>query len=87
MTDEVTFRETIISSFPGLTKKQKGVARFVLDNDHFLAFASAAELAQKVNVSTATVVRFCQALGYEGYPPCKQLYGRHSPTLRPGSSG
>jgi len=68
MTDEVTFRETIISSFPGLTKKQKEVARFTLDNDHFVAFASVAEVAQKVGVSTATVVRFCQALGYEGYP-------------------
>ena len=68
MTEEVTSRETIISSFPGLTKKQKEVARFALDNDHFVAFASVAEVAQKVGVSTATVVRFCQTLGYEGYP-------------------
>ncbi len=68
MTDEVTFRETIISSFPGLTKKQKEVARFALDNEYSVAFASVAEVAQKVGVSTATVVRFCQTLGYEGYP-------------------
>ena len=68
MAEEVTFRETIISGFPGLTKKQKEVARFALDNDHFVAFASVAEVAQKVGVSTATVVRFCQTLGYEGYP-------------------
>jgi DNA-binding MurR/RpiR family transcriptional regulator len=68
MPEEVTFRETIVSSFPELTKKQKEVARFVLDNDYFVAFATAADVAQETGVSTATVVRFCQALGYEGYP-------------------
>jgi DNA-binding MurR/RpiR family transcriptional regulator len=68
MTEEATLQETITSSFPGLTKKQKKVARFVLDNEYFVAFASVAEVAQKVDVSTATVVRFCQTLGYEGYP-------------------
>jgi len=86
MTDEVTFRETIISSFPGLTKKQKEVARFTLDNDHFVAFASVAEVAQKVGVSTATVVRFCQALGYEGYPhlqaAIRQTFPRFATTVQ-----
>ena len=34
----------------------------------FAAFASATELGEQVGVSPATVVRFCQTLGYEGYP-------------------
>lgn len=68
MIEVVTLRETIISNFSGLTKKQKEVARFVLDNEYLVAFASVAEVAQKVGVSTATVVRFCQTLGYKGYP-------------------
>jgi len=39
-----------------------------VDNETFVAYASAAEVARKVGVSAATVVRFCQALGYKGYP-------------------
>jgi len=86
MPEEVTFRETIISSFSGLTKKQKEVARFVLDNEYLVAFASVAEVAQRAGASTATVVRFCQALGYEGYPhlqaAIRQTFPRSTTTIQ-----
>jgi len=86
MTEEVTLRETITSGFPGLTKKQREVARFVLDNTYFVAFASVAEVAQKVGVSTATVVRLCQALGYKGYPhlqaAIRQTFPRFTTTVQ-----
>jgi DNA-binding MurR/RpiR family transcriptional regulator len=68
MTAEETVYTKIAAAFPHLPRGQKQVARFVVDNKYFVAFASAAELAQKADVSAATVVRFCQALGYEGYP-------------------
>jgi DNA-binding MurR/RpiR family transcriptional regulator len=58
----------IATVFPSLSRSHKQIARFVVDNETFVAYASAAEVAQKVGVSPATVVRFCQALGYEGYP-------------------
>ncbi len=60
--------DKITAAFPRLSRRQKQVARFVVDDESFVAFASVAEVAQKAGVSTATVVRFCQALGYEGYP-------------------
>jgi DNA-binding MurR/RpiR family transcriptional regulator len=86
MTEKATLRETITSSFSGLTKKQKEVARFVLDTEYLVAFASVAEVAQKVGVSTATVVRFCQALGYEGYPhlqaAIRQVFPRFETTIQ-----
>jgi len=44
------------------------LAQFVVDNSLFAAFASASELGEQVGVSPATVIRFCQSLGYEGYP-------------------
>jgi len=63
--------ETVINRitqrFSGLSRRQKQVARFVADNEQFVAFSSVAEVAEKAEVSAATVVRFCQALGYEGY--------------------
>lgn len=50
-----------------ISKKHKEIARFVLDNQEFVAFASAHEVGIETDTSAATVVRFCQALGYEGY--------------------
>ncbi len=58
----------ITSVSPQMSGSHRKLARFVLDNDLFVAFASATELAEQVGVSAATVVRFCQTLGYEGYP-------------------
>jgi DNA-binding MurR/RpiR family transcriptional regulator len=65
---EETVSDKITAAFPRLSRRQKQVARFVVDDESFVTFASVAEVAQKAGVSTATVVRFCQALGYEGYP-------------------
>ena len=53
---------------PRLSGSRMKLARFVLDNNLLVAFASATELGEKVGVSAATVIRFCQILGYEGYP-------------------
>jgi DNA-binding MurR/RpiR family transcriptional regulator len=44
------------------------MARFILDNQYFTSFASASQVGEKNDTSAATVVRFAQALGYEGYP-------------------
>jgi len=68
MIAEETVSDKIAAAFPRLSRRQKQVARFVVDDESFVTFASVAEVAQKAGVSTATVVRFCQALGYEGYP-------------------
>jgi DNA-binding MurR/RpiR family transcriptional regulator len=50
-----------------LSPKQKQIARFILDDPYFTSFASANELGKKNNTTAATVVRFSQTLGYEGY--------------------
>ena len=57
----------ISAAFPRLGPSQQRLARLILDNGLFVAFASAAALGEKAGVSAATVVRFCQALGYDGY--------------------
>lgn len=58
----------ITSAFAELTPAQRDLARCILDDGLFVAFVSAVELGKKVGVSAATVVRFCQTLGYAGYP-------------------
>ncbi len=58
----------IAAAFSRLGPSQRMLAHLILDDGLFVAFASAAALGEKAGVSAATVVRFCQALGYEGYP-------------------
>jgi DNA-binding MurR/RpiR family transcriptional regulator len=62
----------IFSVLPELSKKHKAIARFVLDNPDAVAFASASEVGAKTGTSAATVVRFCRALGFEGYLELQQ---------------
>lgn len=62
------------------------MARLIIDNEYLVAFASAAEVAEEAGVSAATVVRLCQALGYEGYPhlraSIRQRFHRFVPTTQ-----
>lgn len=58
----------IAQHFDHLTPKQQVLARLILDNRYMASFASAAEIGEKVEASAATVVRLCQALGYQGLP-------------------
>jgi DNA-binding MurR/RpiR family transcriptional regulator len=60
-------RNRIASLADTLSPKQKLIARFILDDPYFTSFASASELGEKCNTTAATVVRFSQTLGYEGY--------------------
>jgi len=57
----------IFALLPRLSKKHQDIARFVLDNPEAVAFGSASMVGAETGTSAATVVRFCQALGYEGY--------------------
>jgi RpiR family transcriptional regulator, carbohydrate utilization regulator len=53
--------------FPRLSPKQQAVARVLVADPTFVAFASVAELAERAGVDPATVVRTCQSLGYRGW--------------------
>lgn len=49
------------------TRRQRVIAEFVLQNPESIAFLSITDLAKKVGVSEATIVRFCNVLGYDGF--------------------
>ncbi len=57
----------IAAALPQLSKKHQKIARFVLDQPELVAYAPASEVGARSETSAATVVRFCQVLGYEGY--------------------
>ncbi len=52
----------------GMSKGQKRIADYVLDNYDKAAFMTAQELGSKAKVSESTVVRFAAGLGFLGYP-------------------
>ena len=53
---------------PDLSKGQKKLAQYIINNYEEAAFMTAFELGQKVEVSESTVVRFAYSLGMSGYP-------------------
>src|SRR5215207_3778833 len=77
-------RSLDLDRFGKLSPKHQTVARCIAENPAFAAFATAAELGERAGVSAATVVRFAQALGFNGYNELQQN-ARHEylRTLRP----
>jgi DNA-binding MurR/RpiR family transcriptional regulator len=61
------FRERITRQYSSLSPSFQRIANFILASHQRAAFLSASRLAKKVEVDVATVTRFAQQLGYEGY--------------------
>jgi DNA-binding MurR/RpiR family transcriptional regulator len=63
-----TLSAYIQARFDEFSRSQKDVAQYIVDHLDEVAFQTAEELARRANTSSSTVVRFSQALGFEGYP-------------------
>ena len=61
------FREKIQEKYDDLTPSFRKLADFMLQNQLDAAFMTATELANRLDVDAATVVRFAQELGYTGF--------------------
>src|SRR6201992_809304 len=62
----------IQSRFEEFSRSQKDVAQYIVDHLDEAAFQTAEELARRASTSSSTVVRFSQALGFEGFPELQQ---------------
>ncbi len=68
------------------------MAQYIVDHLDEAAFQTAEELARRANTSSSTVVRFSQALGFEGFPElqaaAREEYRRvHAQPAAKGASG
>lgn len=69
--------DTLITrQYTSLTRSQQLLADYVLQYTAEAALMSSKEIAQRLHVSEATVVRFAQQLGFEGYPQFRQMLQR-----------
>jgi DNA-binding MurR/RpiR family transcriptional regulator len=79
----------IQARFDECSRSQKDVAQYIVDHLDEAAFQTAEELARRANTSSSTVVRFSQALGFEGFPElqaaAREEYRRVN--AKPGKEG
>jgi len=61
------FQQRLERYLPSLTKSQQRIASYLLASYDEAAFFSAAEVADRLELSEATMARFAQAVGYEDY--------------------
>jgi len=64
----IDFNSLVSEKFNTLTKSEKRIANYVRKNQEESAFLSASELADRLDLSEATIVRFARTLGYNNYP-------------------
>lgn len=74
----------IVEKFDNLSAQLQVAARYVLDRPHDVAFLSMREQARKAGVQPATMTRFAQRLGLEGYEAVRELYAE---AIRNGDLG
>lgn len=60
--------EIMNQKFSSMSKGQKLLAKYTMENYQKVAFMTASKFGESVGVSESTVVRFAIALGYSGYP-------------------
>lgn len=65
--DEYTVLENIRENYDSFYSAEKKVANFILDNASQMLEKNVSETAELSGVSDATVVRFCQRIGYTGF--------------------
>jgi DNA-binding MurR/RpiR family transcriptional regulator len=67
-TSALTLSAEIRQRFDEFSRSQKDVGQYIVDHLDEAAFQTAEELARRASTSSSTVVRFAQALGFEGFP-------------------
>jgi DNA-binding MurR/RpiR family transcriptional regulator len=77
----------ITERFEEFSRSQKDVARYIVDHLDEAAFQTAEELARRADTSSSTVVRFSQALGFDGYPELQQAAIEEYRSRAPGDNG
>lgn len=67
------FGQIISENYNDLTKSEKQIADYLRTNQEESAFLSAGEVASRLSLSEATLVRFARSLGFDSYPAMRQV--------------
>jgi DNA-binding MurR/RpiR family transcriptional regulator len=64
----IDFSQLISDTYGRLTKSEKRIADYLRKNQEEAAFLAAGEIADRLELSEATMVRFARTLGFDSYP-------------------
>jgi len=67
----IALKQVILIQYSSLSAKEKKVADYILQNLHLVFALPINDLAEKAEVSSATIVRFSQHLGFSGFQDLK----------------
>ncbi|MGE5224732.1 MAG: MurR/RpiR family transcriptional regulator, partial [Omnitrophica WOR_2 bacterium] len=70
---DIDFNQQVSEKFSALTKSEKRIANYLRKNQEDSAFLSAGELADRLGLSEATMVRFARTLGFSSYPAMRAV--------------
>ena len=66
-----SLRDRLLTHVNQLSRQQRLIAEYLLDNLYEVPFLSVPQLAQRSGASEATVVRLCQSIGFNGFSDMK----------------
>src|SRR5512145_3140757 len=69
----VDFGQIISENYKNLTKSEKQIADYLRKNQEESAFLSVGELASRLDLSEATLVRFARSVGFDSYPAMREV--------------
>ncbi|MCI8933245.1 MAG: MurR/RpiR family transcriptional regulator [Clostridiaceae bacterium] len=69
--------EAIRQKYPGMTKKQKALAEYMLAQPDSMSFMTLKALAAAAQVSEMTILHYCTALGFANYNELKYAFRQY----------
>lgn len=71
--NNLDFARIVSDRYSLLTKSEKRIADYIRKNQDESAFLSAAEVAERLGLSEATLVRFARTLDFSSYPAMREV--------------
>jgi DNA-binding MurR/RpiR family transcriptional regulator len=72
--DFAALKALIAARAPAMPKRLAQIASFALDNPDEIAFGTVASIAAQVEVQPSALVRFSQAMGYDGFSGMQEVF-------------
>lgn len=70
-------KDAISQAYPSLSPQLQRLARYALDKPHDLALGTVAAVAQANEVQPSSMIRFANALGFNGFSQMQQVFQTH----------
>ena len=69
-----SLKELIAARYPSLSGQLQRIAHYVLDRPDEVALETITTLAERIGVQPSSMVRFSQALGYDGFTDMQKIF-------------